>query len=377
MGAATVGGRVRAVLAGASVVEVAAAFGVSRISVHAWLRRYLAEGLAGLVDRSHRPRSCPHKVSDSVAVLVAEVRRQHPRWGAKRIRMELLRKPPEGVVIPSTATVNRILVRHGLVNQRKRKRPRDSYVRWQRPAAMQLWQLDIVGGVMLVDPVTGVLREAKVVTGVDDHSRFCVIASVVERATARAVCLALAAALSRFGVPEEILTSPSPLPPIEHGAAVEVDRVVSRGGTIALGGMVLLAAEILAGRQVGIRIEPDTLMFFDLQTRELLRVRPNPLSAIQVARLRGNRPAGPPPRPSLEPVRVQRRASNSGIVMVCGQKIALGRLHRWQTVTIAVSETTLAIELPDQEPKIVRRTTTTAVRNIKAARPRPGTSQVV
>ena len=59
---------------------------------------------------------------------------------------------------------------------------------------------------MLVDPVTGVLREAKVVTGVDDHSRFCVIASVVERATARAVCLALAAALSRFGVPEEILT---------------------------------------------------------------------------------------------------------------------------------------------------------------------------
>jgi transposase InsO family protein len=120
--------------------------------------------------------------------------------------MELLRKPPEGVVIPSTATVNRILVRHGLVNQRKRKRRRDSYVRWQRPAAMQLWQLDIVGGVMLVDPVTGVLREAKVVTGVDDHSRFCVIASVVERATARAVCLALAAALSRFGVPEEILT---------------------------------------------------------------------------------------------------------------------------------------------------------------------------
>ena len=81
--------------------------------------------------------------------------------------MELLRKPPEGVVIPSTATMNRILVRHGLVLPRKRKRPRDSYVRWQRPAAMQLWQIDIVGGVMLVDLVTGVLREAKVITGVE------------------------------------------------------------------------------------------------------------------------------------------------------------------------------------------------------------------
>jgi hypothetical protein len=170
---------------------------------------------------------------------------------------------------------------------------------------------------------------------------------------------------------------PSPLPPVEYGPAVEVDRVVSRGGTIGLGGKVLLAAEILAGRRVGIRIEADTLMFFDPDSRELLRVRPNPLTPAQVARLHGNRPAGPPPRPSLEPVRVQRRASNSGIVMVCGQKIALGRLHRWQTVTIAVSETTLAVELPDQDPKVFRRTTTMAVRNIKAARPRTGTSQIV
>ena len=62
---------VRAVLAGSSVVEVAAAVGVSRVSVHAWPRRYLTEGRAGLVDRTHRSRSCPHQVSDSVAVLDA------------------------------------------------------------------------------------------------------------------------------------------------------------------------------------------------------------------------------------------------------------------------------------------------------------------
>jgi transposase len=71
---------------------------------------------------------------------------------------------------------------------------------------MQLWQMDIVGGVMIVDSATGRLREAKVITGVDDHSRYCVIAKVVTRATGRAVCLALAEALARFGVPEEILT---------------------------------------------------------------------------------------------------------------------------------------------------------------------------
>jgi transposase len=142
---------VRAVLAGASVTEVAAAVGVSRVSVHSWVRRYLVEGLPGLADRSHRPKSSPRRVAAEVEVRVAELRRAHPRWGSKRIRMEMLRRPVPGLVVPSRATINRILVRQGLVQPRPRKRPRDSYVRWQRPGPMQLWQMDIVGGVMLVD----------------------------------------------------------------------------------------------------------------------------------------------------------------------------------------------------------------------------------
>jgi hypothetical protein len=48
---------------------------------------------------------------------------------------------------------------------------------------------------------------------------------------------------------------------------------------------------------------------------------------------------------------VQRRASNTGVVMVAGQKIALGRLHRHRTVTVTVSDTTLAIELDDGDVK--------------------------
>jgi hypothetical protein len=163
---------------------------------------------------------------------------------------------------------------------------------------------------------------------------------------------------------------PSPLPPIEDGNAIEVERVVNKDGLVALGGHMLLAAEILGGRRVGIRIETDTIMFYDLDTRELLRVRPNPLSRDKIIRLRGNRPAGPPPRPSTEPIRVQRRASNTGVITVCGQKVALGRIHRHQTRTVHVAETTLAIELDDGETRVVRRTTTTAVRNIKADRPR-------
>jgi len=71
---------------------------------------------------------------------------------------------------------------------------------------------------------------------------------------------------------------------------------------------------------------------------------------------------------------VQRRASNTGIIMVAGQKVALGRVHQHQTVTVVVSDTTLAVQFPDSDAKVVRRTTTQPVRSIKGQRPRIATS---
>jgi hypothetical protein len=51
---------------------------------------------------------------------------------------------------------------------------------------MELWQMDIVGRFHLAD-----VTEVKVVTGVDDHSRFCICARVVAQARAKPVCEAL------------------------------------------------------------------------------------------------------------------------------------------------------------------------------------------
>ena len=82
---------VRAVSAGADVPEVARQAGVHRATVHRWVGRYLTDQLGGLMDRSHRPQSCPHQVPPTVEVAVAEMRRRHPRWGSRRIRLELLR----------------------------------------------------------------------------------------------------------------------------------------------------------------------------------------------------------------------------------------------------------------------------------------------
>jgi hypothetical protein len=109
-----------------------------------------------------------------VEALVCELRRVHPGWGALRIRHELQRKGISPEVLPSRTSINRILHRHGLVTSRRRRNKRSEYVRWQREQAMQLWQLDILLGPAIIDPVTGEVREARIVTGVDDHSRYCV-----------------------------------------------------------------------------------------------------------------------------------------------------------------------------------------------------------
>ena len=145
---------------------------------------------------------------------------------------------------------------------------------------------------------------------------------------------------------------------------------MSQNGTVALGGHRLTAAELLAGRQVSIRIDEHTLTFYDPDSRQLLRTRPSPFSYRQARLLRGARPAGPPPRPALEPVTVQRRASTTGTIMIAGQVIHIGRSHAGHVVTAHVAETTISIDLGDGQTTLIPRTTTTPIRNIKADRPR-------
>jgi transposase InsO family protein len=188
------------VLDGAVISAVARRYGVSRQTVHAWLRRYAREGaVLNLEDRSSRPHGCPHQMAAVVEARVLVLRDANPRWGPTRIVYELTR---EGVVpVPGRSSVYRALVRNGRIDPARRRRRRSDYKRWERGRPMELWQMDVVGGVHL-----GGGAEVKVVTGIDDNSRFVVCAKVVARATARPVCEALLGALRRHGVPEQVLT---------------------------------------------------------------------------------------------------------------------------------------------------------------------------
>src|SRR5581483_10982515 len=130
---------------------------------------------------------------------VIAARLAHPRWGAKTIAHHLGRAGLDPV--PSVSGIYRALRRAGLIDYRPRRRKPRDYRRWERDRAMELWQLDVVGDIRLVDGT-----ELKAVTGIDDHSRFCVSAVLVPRASSRAVCSAFLGALETHGVPDEVLT---------------------------------------------------------------------------------------------------------------------------------------------------------------------------
>lgn len=92
------------IAAGTPQAHVAQQMLVSRATVSKWLRRWLAEGDAGLEDRSSRPRRSPTRTSKTVEVRVCRLRRSKRR-GPRMISMH--------TGVPAS-TVHKILSRHGL-----------------------------------------------------------------------------------------------------------------------------------------------------------------------------------------------------------------------------------------------------------------------
>ena len=101
--------------------------GVVRQTVHDCLRRYAAHGLAGLVDGSSKPQSCPHQMAPEVEARILELRREHPGWGPRTIGHRLGRESINP--LPGRSSIYRCLVRHGLITPQARRKRRSDYKR--------------------------------------------------------------------------------------------------------------------------------------------------------------------------------------------------------------------------------------------------------
>ena len=385
--------RYQAVLAviqdGETVKDVAARFSVSRKTVHGWLARYEAGGLEYLGDRSHRPRSCPHQMSSGVEVAVAQMRQAHPGWGPRRLAFELAKAGVEPA--PSESAIYRALVRLNLIDPSGRRRRDRRFKRWERGAPMELWQMDVVGGFVLADG-----RRAKALTGVDDHSRFCVSARLMLRETSRSVCEALALALRTYGVPEAILTDNGKVftgrfgrPPVE----VLFDRVCRENGISHL--LTQPRSPTTTGKverfHRAIRTEFRTdRVFTDLAAAQAEldewvtdynRRRPHQALDMATPADRFERPVAAtvtslrtvashrPPDDRGDGIWVARRASAVGAVTVNWQQVCLGQAAAGRPVDVWVTDQVLQFYDGDQLLRTEKRTTSGEVRKKRAQVP--------
>lgn len=385
--------RYQAVLAvisdGLSISQVAGKVGVSRQTVHAWLARYEAEGLEGLTDRSHRPGSCPHQMPARVEAAVLELRRSRPYWGPRRLVFELARR--KVAPVPSESAVYRALVRAAMIDPAARDRRSRKWKRWERGVAMELWQMDVVGGFPLADGSC-----AKALTGVDDHSRFCISARLMARERTRAVCDGLRAAISAYGAPVQILTDNGKVftgrfnhPPVEvlfDAICREngIEHLLTQPRSPTTTGKIerfhrSMRAEFLADAKpfTNLKVAQQAL---DEWVDDYNHRRPHQSLNMDTPAARFSSvpplgPAGVSVPAEVGPDRsggdwVSRRVCGNGVVSVSWQQVSVGRHYAGARCDVHVDGELLRFWIGDELVKTAARTSRGTVRNRKAARTR-------
>ena len=184
-----------------NVSAFCAARGISRQTFYEWRRRYLAEGLAGLEPRSSAPKTSPNRTPAGVEDLVVQIRKDLDERGHDAgpvtIHTHLVRRGLD--VVPSVATVWRILVRRGFVVPQPGKRPKRSWRRFVASAPNEMWQADATKWVTGAGPV-------EILVFLDDHARLVVGCRAVLTATSANTWETFCSAVDTWGLPSGQLT---------------------------------------------------------------------------------------------------------------------------------------------------------------------------
>jgi len=144
-----------------SVAELCRQYGISRKTGYKWIRRYRADGLEGMRERSRRPLHCPHKTSQQWVDRIIQEKLKHPRWGPKKIRV-ILQDRGRAEPVPAASTIGHILDGAGLVRPRKRRRRRSRSLQGPLTQAQRpnhVWAVDYKGwfrtrDAQRIDPLT-------------------------------------------------------------------------------------------------------------------------------------------------------------------------------------------------------------------------------
>lgn len=125
-----------------SMAELCRRFGVSRKTGYKWVARWREGGRAALGDRSRRPVHSPLQSSDTIEAEVVSLRREHPKWGGRKLKQVLESRGVCGV--PSPSSITRILHRHGLIEPEQSAK-HQAWTRFEMDAPNDIWQVDFKG----------------------------------------------------------------------------------------------------------------------------------------------------------------------------------------------------------------------------------------
>jgi transposase InsO family protein/transposase-like protein len=186
---------------GRAVAELAAAHGVHPSWIYRLLARYHAEGDAGLIPRSRRPKTSPtalsHELEDEIVLLRKQLSEDGLDAGAQTLHWHLERRHGSA---PSVSTIMRVLRRRGCVTPQPKKRPKSSFIRFEASLPNECWQSDMTHW-RLADGT-----DVEIVNFVDDHSRLCVASVAFAVTKATDVVAVFGLARRHYGTPAAVLT---------------------------------------------------------------------------------------------------------------------------------------------------------------------------
>ncbi len=192
---------IKVVSAQLSVTAAAAQCGISRGHLHRLLARYREGGLPAIEPRSRRPHVSPQQTSLAVRERIVELRTDLVARGLDAgpatIGWHLER---EGLAVPSSSTIRRILHGAGLITPEPHKRPRSSWIRFEAAAPNEVWQSDFTHW-HLADG-----GEVEIISWLDDHSRYLLACSAFTRVAGDDVVATFTAAGDAHGWPAATLT---------------------------------------------------------------------------------------------------------------------------------------------------------------------------
>jgi putative transposase len=138
-------------LEGEKMAELCREFDISRKTGYKIFQRYKDLGVEGLTDRSRRPYRQANQLPMPIETLIVQLKREHPSWGAPKIR-EKLRRQHDDVQTPAISTVHAVLDRHGLVQHSRKRRYKAQGTGLSLPRhPNDLWCADYKGEFMLAD----------------------------------------------------------------------------------------------------------------------------------------------------------------------------------------------------------------------------------